>query len=90
MFFKLAVCLKVIQVNLCKFNFIQIFFKIVFILNIFLNIVLELLQFLIFLGENIADCITKALEEWNIHVPKTPLFMVSDNAANMTKAGELL
>lgn len=47
-------------------------------------------SFKFFLGENIADCITKALEEWNIHVPKTPLFMVSDNAANMTKAEELL
>ncbi|XP_061189595.1 E3 SUMO-protein ligase ZBED1-like [Saccostrea echinata] len=39
-------------------------------------------------GENLAEAITKALDEWNI--PRTPLFVVSDNAANVTKTGDLL
>ncbi|KAJ8303649.1 hypothetical protein KUTeg_018759 [Tegillarca granosa] len=39
-------------------------------------------------GENIADCLQQALKEWNI--PDSPLYLVSDNAANMKKAGQLL
>ncbi|XP_053376453.1 E3 SUMO-protein ligase ZBED1-like [Mercenaria mercenaria] len=39
-------------------------------------------------GQNIADFLKEALVEWGI--PQTPLYLVSDNAANMKRAGEIL